>query len=144
METIKGLIQEKSSKGGIAPSTGKAWVRWVFKINDKNYSTFDKKIGDKFNIGEFVEMEGGQKGGQKGEYWNMETMKKVDQPVEANNDWAHKAEQPQPTTESSISVAEGLLLQILDVNRQILAESKDANSFMMKNVLGYNPKETKI
>ena len=52
---IKGKIDEI----GITRGMGKKgeWTRWAFKIDGKTYSTFDEKIGNKFKVGEVVEMQ---------------------------------------------------------------------------------------
>lgn len=80
METISGKITGVSQSEG---ETDKGpWTRWTFVIDEKNYSTFDKKIGGKFGMGDYVQM----LGEQKGQYWNMKTMKTVEPesgPVEA-------------------------------------------------------------
>jgi len=71
METINGTIQSVSCNEGISKTTNQPFTRWVFLINDKKYSTFDKDIGTKFKAGQNVEMEGET----DGKYWNMKTMK---------------------------------------------------------------------
>jgi len=71
MEKIKGIITAVSQSSGVSEKTGKPYTRYVFIINDKNYSSFDGGIGDNFKVGELVEMEGEQ----KGQFWNMKTMR---------------------------------------------------------------------
>lgn len=56
------------NKDGTTPSK-----RYVFTIEGKIYSTFDKKIGDEFKVGQYIEMEGNLEKG----YWNMKTMKEI-------------------------------------------------------------------
>ena len=73
MDIIRGEIQKVSADDGL-DKRGKPYKRWVFVINDKKYSTFDEKIGTEFKIGQFVEIEGFQRGA----YWNMQTMKICD------------------------------------------------------------------
>jgi hypothetical protein len=73
MQTINAQITKKEKDEGIG-RTGKPYVRYVFELNQKKYSTFDKDIGDNFNVGDFVEMSGEQ--GDK--YFNMKSMRKVD------------------------------------------------------------------
>ena len=70
MEKIKGIIQSVTKEDAVSKKTGKPYIRWVFQIDDKNYSTFDGGIGDNFKAGESVEMEGEQ----DGQFWNMKTM----------------------------------------------------------------------
>lgn len=71
METISGQITKKDIEEGIS-RVGKPYMRCVFLINDKKYSTFDENIMRDNNVGDFVDM----KGVQKGQYWNMTEMKK--------------------------------------------------------------------
>lgn len=52
---INGEIKDKLLSEGLG-SRGK-WLRAGFKINDKVYSTFDKKIIDEFKPGDYVEAE---------------------------------------------------------------------------------------
>jgi len=73
METIRGIITSKSVENGTAKSTGKPYTRCVFKINDKDYSTFDKEIYENFDINDDVNVTL-QK---KGEYMNMLSMSKL-------------------------------------------------------------------
>lgn len=68
METRQGKIEEKFLKF----ATNKAPYA-TFVIEGLKYNTFDKEIIDGFNPGDFVEMTGEQ----KGQYWTMQTMKKV-------------------------------------------------------------------
>jgi len=70
METINGTIESVSCTEGTGKD-GKAYKRWLFVIDGKKYSTFDSKIGEAFKTGQKIEMEGQQ----KGQFWNMETMK---------------------------------------------------------------------
>ena len=73
METIKGVIQKKEQSSGI-DKNNKPYTRWVFELNGKKYSTFDKEIGEKFNVADSVEMTGEM----KGQYWTMAEMKLCD------------------------------------------------------------------
>ena len=73
MDVIKGKIQKKSSEEGIS-KTGMPYVRTIFTIDDKDYSTFDDKIAKEFMIGDNVKMTGEK----SGIYWNMKTMEKCD------------------------------------------------------------------
>ena len=68
MGKIQGKITNIVKNGG--STNGKPWVRYVFTIDGKDYSTFNANIGDNFKIGDFVLMEGEQ----KGKFWNMESM----------------------------------------------------------------------
>lgn len=70
MDTIKGLIEKVTKESGVSKTTGKPFLRFVFVIDGKSYSTFDDKIGINFKAGDFVEMQGEQNGA----YWNMKTM----------------------------------------------------------------------
>ena len=99
MDKITGKIEEVSSSTGTGAKGD--WIRWVFKINGKNYSTFDENIGKKFKIGDNVEITGQQ----RGQYWNMKTM-----------DYTEEAS----TASESDSAA-----VIIDLLRQILAELKN-------------------
>ena len=84
MDTINGRIEKISKSEGIA-RTGKPFTRWVFEINNKTYSTFDETIGNKFKVGDNVEMTGEQ----EGQYWNMKTMTMFEVPVEKpGEDWS--------------------------------------------------------
>jgi len=61
---IEGVgVKEGSSEKG-------PWKRWTFEIEGKKYSTFDNRIGEKFQVGDQVVIEGEQ----EGKYWNMKTM----------------------------------------------------------------------
>lgn len=72
METKNGTIEKISIDEGI-DKNGKPYKRWVFTVDGKKYSTFDKKIGENgFKAGDNIEMIGYQ----DGQYWNMTTMKK--------------------------------------------------------------------
>lgn len=66
--TIVGTIEKKEISEG--ETNGKPWTRWVFTIDGKNYSTFNRDIGDKFKRGDNVQIEGAQ----KGQYFNMTDM----------------------------------------------------------------------
>jgi len=70
METRQGKIEEKFLKF----ATNKAAYA-TFKIDGKNYNTFDKEIIDAHNPDDFVEFTGEQ----RGKFWTMETMKKIDE-----------------------------------------------------------------
>ena len=70
---IQGIISNKEMSAGIG-KTGKPYTRCVYTILDKNYSTFDKKIIDNFNIGALVNI----KLEQKGEYMNLVSMENVE------------------------------------------------------------------
>jgi len=75
MEIIKGTIESVETKAGVNEQTSKGWTRWSFKINGKNYSTFNADIGDKFKAGNAVQISGEQPEGSK--YWNMKTMELI-------------------------------------------------------------------
>lgn len=105
MEEIKGIIEKKDIASGIGKN-GKPFTRWVFTIQGKKYSTFDKLIGDKFNVSDYVVMTGQQ----NGEYWNMDTM-----------ELCSKQENKQLVEEE---VKLDNLTQTNDLLRQILAELK--------------------
>ena len=71
MDKKQGLIEAKSlakAKTGSSYST--------FVIDGKKYNTFDKDIIDTFQIDDYVEMEGEM----EGNFWNMKTMRKIDNP----------------------------------------------------------------
>ncbi len=68
---ITGIIEAKAQNEGVGKTTGKPYIRYLFTINGKGYSTFDDKIFKEFNIGQSVEMEGEQDGA----FFNMKTMK---------------------------------------------------------------------
>jgi len=101
MDIKTGVIKSVTTQTG--ETKGKAWKRYVFEMEDGHrYSTFDDRIGTAFKAGQFVEMSGTQ----KGDYWNMVSMKlspKTDAPAEA----------PKGSDET-----------IIDLLRQILAELK--------------------
>ena len=71
---ITGIIEAKAQNEGVGKTTGKPYIRYLFTINGKGYSTFDDKIFKEFNIGQSVEMEGEQDGA----FFNMKTMKLVE------------------------------------------------------------------
>jgi hypothetical protein len=97
METISGVIQKKDISSGV-DKNNKPYTRWVFELNDgKKYSTFNKDIGEKFNVADSVKMTGQM----RGQYWTMETMELSDLP-----------QQPQENNE------------VVDLLRQILVELK--------------------
>lgn len=72
---IKGKIEAKKMTQEGTGAKG-AWQRWVITIGGKEYSTFEKKIYNFFQVGDFVEME--TKTDKSGKYENMVAMKKVD------------------------------------------------------------------
>lgn len=62
-----GISKGKNAKG--------PWTRWEFELDgDKKYSTFDKNIGEKFDVGQFVKIEGKK----DGKFFNMTNMKEID------------------------------------------------------------------
>ena len=65
---IVGIISDKTQKPG--QTNGNNWVRTEFTIDSKKYSTFDEKIGNRFVIGDNVQVFGEM----KGQYFNMKTM----------------------------------------------------------------------
>ena len=69
---IKGKIEKREMSNGTA-KTGKPYVRVMYVINDKNYSTFDDKFFP-FAIGDEVEIETKT----QGKYENMISMKKIE------------------------------------------------------------------
>ena len=75
METKQGEISLLEVKDGVG-STGNAYRRGVFTINDLKYSTFDQKIIDAFKPGDYVSMTGEQ----QGNFWNMKTMVVIPRP----------------------------------------------------------------
>jgi hypothetical protein len=101
MEKIKGQIQKISVTDGVGKLSNKPFKRWEYLIDEKKYSTFDEAIGSSFNVGDFVEMEGSQ----KGTYWNMTSMKKASPDL------------PSPKDYNSVELL-----------RQILAELKTLNT----------------
>ena len=66
---IRGTIEGKDKKQGTSKQ-GKPYTRWEFTIDGKKYSTFDENIGEKFNVGDKVVINGYQ----EGKYFNMKTM----------------------------------------------------------------------
>ena len=70
METKEGTIESINVSSGLR--NGKAWTRYAFKIDGLTYSTFNKEIGEKFKVGQFVVMAGNMDAANK--YWNMEDM----------------------------------------------------------------------
>lgn len=109
METVMGIIQEKSESSG-TKKDGSTWTRWAFKINDKTYSTFNMDIGSKFKSGDSVSMEGEQ----DGKYWNMKTMEMADQAVHTPTMGDVQAGDP----------------QAVELLRQILAEIRGMHSYL--------------
>jgi len=73
MEEKTGVIQGVSSKQGIS-KFNKPYINWTFEIDGHKYSTFAEDIGKSFKVGDYVKM----LGEQKGEYWNMVSMQKID------------------------------------------------------------------
>ena len=98
MDTITGTITSFKSETG--NTNGNDWIRFIYKINDKDYSTFNQDIGKKFKGGDNVVITGKQ----SGKYWNMETM-----------DYAEDAQVVSPVEASN---------EVVDLLRQILAELK--------------------
>tara|TARA_R100001530_G_scaffold136178_1_gene115638 strand:- start:575 stop:907 length:333 start_codon:yes stop_codon:yes gene_type:complete len=72
MEVIKGQINGVSKESGVGKN-GKPYTRWVFVINEKKYSTFDKLIGEEFKMGEKVKMSGNV----NGQFFNMVSMERL-------------------------------------------------------------------
>ena len=70
MDEIRGVITKVTTDKG-TNRRGAPYVRWVFTINDKNYSTFDEKIGAFFKVEDKVVMTGYQ----RGDFWNMKSMR---------------------------------------------------------------------
>ena len=79
METISGVITAKNVEQGMSKKTGKPYTRCVFKINDKDYSTFDKNIYETFNVGNNIDMTGQMN--SEGTYWDMLSMSKSTAPI---------------------------------------------------------------
>ena len=102
MDKITGKIQKVSKDDGL-DKNGNPYTRWIFLINDKKYSTFDEKIGEKFEVGQEIVMEGEA----RGQYWNMKSMKLADQSEQ-------KESAPQPSNNETT-----------DLLRQIIAEIKE-------------------
>jgi len=73
MENKKGQIQKISISEGLSKTTNKPYKRFEFVIDGKKYSTFHEDIGTAFKVGQFVEMEGEQ----KGNFWEMKTMRAI-------------------------------------------------------------------
>jgi len=107
METIKGTIESISIQNGMG-KTGKPFERFLYVIDGKKYSSFDKQIYDQgFKVGDYVAMDGER----NGLFFNMKTMTKSD-----------KSETP---TNTSVSVPiQDKSDQIVDLLRQILGELK--------------------
>ena len=72
MDTKKGIIESKSITGTGSGPKG-SWTRHEYIISGQKYSSFDKKLFEDINIGDYVEMEGEQNGA----FWNMKGMKKI-------------------------------------------------------------------
>jgi len=77
MEII-GLIQEKQAGATGVTKAGIPWSRFVFIVNGKKYSCFEKKYFDKFNIGDNVKITGDI----KDNYFNMKSMELADEKPE--------------------------------------------------------------
>lgn len=112
MDLRSGKIEDKKKTTGTTKkgkNKGKEYTRYEFTIEGRKYSTFDEKIGEKFNVGDFVEMEGYQ----KGPYWNMQVMRikepDEDKEIKESVDLAH---------------IEDMLSQVIENQRKILAEVK--------------------
>jgi len=69
---INGTIENKKVAGQGQNNKGK-WVRYLFEIDGKPYSTFDEKIYNGFNVGDAVKMTGKEIKG----FFNMESMEKA-------------------------------------------------------------------
>lgn len=79
METIKGRILGKSISEGES-ANGDPWTRASFEIDEKRYSTFDIKVIESFNPGDYVELEFDKS--KDGKYNNVKNMKKITAPIE--------------------------------------------------------------
>jgi hypothetical protein len=55
-EKIKGKITGKEISEG-ANDAGEPWTRASFTINDRKYASFDTKVIEEFNTGDYVEAE---------------------------------------------------------------------------------------
>jgi len=85
---IQGLITKKEVDKATSKKTGSPYTRWVFTIDDKRYSTFDAEIGNEFDTGDYVQIEGKEKEANDGRtYFNMTEMKKVDVKKESKQEF---------------------------------------------------------
>lgn len=112
MEKKQGEISLLEIKDGVSPRTKNPYRRAVFTINGTKYSTFDSKIMEGFVPGDFVEMEGAQ----EGQYWNMKTMKKVDESGTVDAPTEQIAEVVKPGFEQANNVEEPPKEKVLDAD----------------------------
>lgn len=115
MDVRKGKIEDKKVTEGTATkgkNKGKKYKRYEFTIEGRKYSTFSEKIGEKFEIGDYVEMEGYQ----KGPYWNMQVMRIVE-----------PEEDKEIKKDVDVQFVQDQLSQMTEILRKIYAEVKDGN-----------------
>ncbi|MHA1353740.1 MAG: hypothetical protein ACTSR1_01010 [Candidatus Heimdallarchaeota archaeon] len=74
METIKGIIEKVDMSSGVGKN-GKPYTRWVFIVNGKNYSTFDKKHATNHKPGDAVLIKGEI---NEDGYFDMKEMEKIE------------------------------------------------------------------
>ena len=87
---IQGVIEKKSQSEGTG-KTGKPYIRYLFTVNGKDYSTFNADIFNQFAVGKVVEMEGEQ----NGLFFNMKTMTEIgEMPVPVVKPGEKVAEKP--------------------------------------------------
>ena len=74
LQEITGKIEDKTIKEGMSGS-GRAWTKYTFLVNGKNYATFDQVKGQEFKVGDNVKM----RGEQEGKYWTLKEMEHIDE-----------------------------------------------------------------
>lgn len=112
---IEGVIEKKEQNEGTSQS-GKPYVRWVFHIDGKKYSTFNEDIAKEFKVGEYVEVELKK----VGQYFNMISMKRKDIPEE--ND---PQEDLNSSQEDIVSLLRKILAELKEINKRANGNSTD-------------------
>lgn len=112
-KTIKGKIEGKNKDQGTSKN-GKKYTRYVFEMEDgKKYSTFDDKIGEKYNVGDEV----AYTVKKSGKYWNLVNMMNVED-YEGNYD-TMKGEDEVGEATKVISLLNQMLQELKKTNTQI-------------------------
>lgn len=74
LQEITGKITDKNIKEGMSGS-GRAWTKYTFVVNGKNYATFDEVKGKEFKVGDNVKIRGEQ--GEK--YFTLKELEHIDE-----------------------------------------------------------------
>tara|TARA_Y100001949_G_C15893552_1_gene289266 strand:+ start:220 stop:678 length:459 start_codon:yes stop_codon:yes gene_type:complete len=121
METKIGKIKSLNIKHG-QNAAGKPWIRYAYEMEDGHkFSHFDKTLGDKFKIGDNVEVTGEK----QGQYWTMSDIKEAKADSMVHIDETPQAEKVgEPKMRTSRIAGEIDAKDVMDTARHIyLAES---------------------